>query len=244
MRLTPRCLEILNLLSAARWLTTTQLHRRFFSQATLHAARRRIRVLEQNNYTFRYRQNQMAESLITLGIEGKRIIEKHREANITLQRRPPRQLEHLIGINTCRVAAELVPELKYFFAFWELLGLQWKHRLVPDALFALSDRTFALEFDRGQENLRIFLKKIDVYRRGLPGVPINAVLVVVDSQTRLRSLIKNIRPSSHLPCLFSTVGEVQKNGLQSSFLGSLGEQILLSKPVPPKGSVDGMGSDL
>src|SRR5439155_26969938 len=163
---TKRCLDILSLLAAARWLTTRQLHRRFFAGATTDAARKRLRALEQEKYIFRYRENRMTESLITLGIEGKRVIEKQWEGNVTLQRRPPEQLQHLLGINDVRIAAELLPDLNYFFSFRELLGLDWRHRLVPDALFAVSDQTYALEFDRGEESLRFFLRtKIEVYRR-------------------------------------------------------------------------------
>jgi len=50
MRLTKRCLDLFRMLRAARWLTTAQIHRRFFSAATLDAARKRLRKLTDAGY--------------------------------------------------------------------------------------------------------------------------------------------------------------------------------------------------
>src|SRR5437773_1930263 len=158
MRLTNRCRDLLRLLRAARWLTTSQIHRRFFPTASLAAARKRLRTLERSKYIARYRPHWMAESLLTLGTDGKRMLEKHEGLTIAMQRRPPKQLEHCLGINDLRIAAEKLPDLEYFFACWELADLNWRHRIVPDALMRIGGRTYALEFDRGQEGLRFFLK--------------------------------------------------------------------------------------
>src|SRR5438094_351200 len=177
MRLTARCLDMLNLLAVARWLSTGQLHRRFFKNVTIDAARKRLRDLEQAKYIFRFRENQMAESLLTLGCEAKPVLEKNGGREISLARRPPKQLDHYLGVNDMRIAAEAVPELRYFFGYWELPALNWHHRLIPDAVMALGNQTFALEFDRGNESLRFFFKtKIPMYRVGLPGLPLSALL--------------------------------------------------------------------
>ena len=110
-----------------------------------------------------------------------------------LQRTPPKQLEHLIGINDVRIAAELGLSLSYFFACWELPALAWQQPIIPDAIFGTEGQAIALEFDRGQENLRYFLSsKISVYNRGLPGFPLFRLLIVTDRQARLQSLARAI----------------------------------------------------
>lgn len=116
-------------------------------------------------------------------------------SEIVLERHVPKQLEHLIGINDVRIAAELSGRLEYFFAAWELPQIGWRHRIIPDAVFRIAGRTFALEYDRGLENLRYFVgSKIAAYRRGLAGLPLAGVLVVVDSEARRRTLARAIGP--------------------------------------------------
>jgi hypothetical protein len=165
MRLTGRCMELLKLLPAARWLSTTQAHRRFFNQASMSAARRRLRQLARAGYVRKHQEDRMREALFTLDRGGKRALERKGIGEITLERRPPKQLEHLIGINDIRVAAELTGRISFFFAAWELPRIGWKYPIVPDAVFRLADRTFAAEFDRGVEGIRFFMRtKITVYR--------------------------------------------------------------------------------
>src|SRR5579884_4389350 len=53
MRLTPRCMDMLKLLSAARWLRTRQLRRRFFAGSSANAAQKRLRALVAGNYVRR-----------------------------------------------------------------------------------------------------------------------------------------------------------------------------------------------
>lgn len=156
MRLTRRCLSLLELMPAARWLATSQVHHRFFPDATLDAARKRLRKLTESQYLAMYRQNRMAEALFTLGREGKRVLEKRRTDAITLEHRPPRQWEHFASVNDLRIEAELTGKLKYFFAYWELPALHWPHSIIPDAVFSMGSRTFAAEIDRGFEGIGFF----------------------------------------------------------------------------------------
>src|SRR2546426_627529 len=158
VRLTKRCMDLLELLRVARWLTTGQVRRRFFPHATLDAARKRLRKLTQAGYLMMVQENRMSEALFTLGCEGKRVLETSGVEGITLERKPPKQLEHFIGINDLRIAAELDEALTYFFACWELPGLSWQHPIIPDAVFSLRNRTFAVEFDRGLKSIRSFIK--------------------------------------------------------------------------------------
>lgn len=130
-----------------------------------------------------------------------------------MERRPPLQREHYLAVNDLRIAAELAGSLAYFFAYWELPGLGWRRRLIPDAVFSLADRTFALEFDRGVEGVQFFIRtKIATYRRGLDGLPLAAVLVITDREPRMASLAKAIGDTGGR-MLFSTLDAVREKGL-------------------------------
>jgi hypothetical protein len=212
MRLTDRDMELLTLLRSARWLTTSQVHRRHFAKATLGAARRRLRVLSAAGYARKEQQNPMQEALFTLGRESRRVVERGAAKEIVIERNPPKQLEHLIGINDVRIAAELTPELSYFFAAWELPATGWKHCIVPDAVFRIGQYTFALEYDRGLENLRYFVgSKVAAYRRGLPGLPLAGVLIAVDSESRRRTLARAIGRDPRV--VIALLGVIRKEGL-------------------------------
>jgi hypothetical protein len=213
MRLTKRCADILPLLRAARWLTTGQVHRRFFPNATVDAARKRLCKLTQGGYLVKFQEHHMAEALFTLGREGKRVLEQSGAEEIVLERKPPKQLEHFTGINDVRIAAELAGSLAYFFACWELPGVGWRHPVIPDAVFSMCGKTFAMEFDRGVESVRFFVRtKIALYRRGLAGFPLTAVLVVADRKARAVSLARNI-PNERGQFLFATLEDVRTRGL-------------------------------
>jgi hypothetical protein len=215
MRLTTRCKDFLRILRAARWLTTGQVHRRFFPGATVDAARKRLRKLTQGGYLVRFREHHMAEALFTLGREGKRMLEQSGAEEIALERTPPKQLEHFTGINDVRIAAELAGSLAYFFACWELPGVAWRHPVIPDAVFSMCGKTFAMEFDRGGESVRFFVRtKIAHYRRGLAGYPLTAVLVVADRKARLVSLARSISDERG-QFLFAALDDVRKHGLSA-----------------------------
>jgi hypothetical protein len=206
-------MNLLRLLSAARWLTTRQIHCRFFPNATMDAARKRLRKLTAGNYLVMLREGRMNQALFTLGRGGKRALETASSTAVALERRPPTQREHFFAVNDMRIAAELAGSLSYFFAYWELPGLGWRHPLIPDAVFSLANRTFAVEFDRGVEGVQFFIRtKIAAYRRGLDGLPIAAVLVVTDREPRWASLAMAIGDSGGR-MLFSTLDAVREKGL-------------------------------
>ena len=208
-------MEMLQLLRAARWLSTSQLHRRFFPRATMSAARRRLRRLARAGYLRKQQEDRMREALFTLGREGRRVLEMENNGGkpVALERKPPKQMEHMAGINDIRIAAELCGQLAYFFAAWELPGIGWKYPLVPDAIFRMGNRTFAVEYDRGAEGLRYFIgSKISCYRRGVPGFPVAAVLVVVDRRSRLETLARAVADSSGR-FLFTTIDAIRDQGL-------------------------------
>ena len=215
MRLTKRCLKLLKLLQAARWLATSQIHRRFFAHATKNAARKRLRKLTVAGYIRRFQQNHMTEALFTLGPEGKRVLEQRSGETIPLERRPPKQLDHLAGINDVRIAAELAGPPSYFFACWELPGLGWNHPIIPDAVFAVGGKSYVVEFDRGLESVRYFLRnKITFYRQGFTGFPITKVLVVADRKARMESLARSIADERER-MLYTTIDLVRKQGIRA-----------------------------
>ena len=125
------------------------------------------------------------------------------------------QREHFLAVNDMRIAAELAGSLSYFFAYWELPALGWRHSLIPDAVFRMDERNFAVEFDRGMEGIQFFVRtKISAYRRGLDGLPLTAVLVVTDRDARMASLARAIGETKGR-VLFATLHAVQVHG----FLG-------------------------
>jgi hypothetical protein len=206
-------MDILRFLRTARWLTTRQVHRRFFPRASVSAARRRLRKLATAGYVRKHQEDRTREALFTLGRLGARALEQGGRAAILLERKPPAQLDHFLAVNTIRIAAELSGSLSYFFAFWELPAAGWRHSLIPDALFALGDRTFAVEFDAASEGIRFFVRtKIEGYRRGLPGFPLAAVLVVADREARMEALMRRVADDRG-QFLFTTIDEVRQRGI-------------------------------
>jgi protein involved in plasmid replication-relaxation len=213
VRLTERCTDLLRLLRAARWLTTGQVRRRFFPHTTVDAVHKRLRKLTEATYLKMVREHRMTEALFTLGPEAKRVLERTGAEEIVLERQPPKQLDHFIGINDLRIAAEGSAHLGYFFACWELPGLGWSQAIIPDAVFSLAHRTFAVEFDRGKEGIRYFMRtKLAAYLHGLEGFPLAAVLVVTDRNARMVSLANMIaHPQS--PILYTTLDLVREHGI-------------------------------
>ena len=212
MRLTDRDMELLILLRGARWLTTSQVHRRHFAKATRSAARRRLRLLGAAGYVRKQQESPMQEAFFTLGRGSKSVLECGSAKEIVIERNPPKQREHLIGINDVRIAAELTPELSYFFAAWELPATGWNYGIVPDAVFRIAHHTFALEYDRGLENLRYFVgSKVAAYRRGLTGLPLAGVLIAVDSESRRRTLARAIGRDPQI--VIALLAAIRKEGL-------------------------------
>jgi hypothetical protein len=213
MRLTLRCQEIFKLLNVAGWLRTSQLHRRCFGKATADAARRRLRALAKAGYVVKVQPNRMAEALFRLGPAGKRALERSGARSIALQRHLPKQLEHLLGVNDVRVAAELSLSLAYFYAYWELPSVNWKQPIIPDAIFGVGNHAFALEFDRGGENPQFFIRtKLSFYQRGFGDFPLHRIIIVTDRQARMEALAKAIG-SRGTRILLTTLDRIKQGDL-------------------------------
>jgi hypothetical protein len=211
MRLTPRCLSLLRLLPMARWLTTAQIQRRFYPSATADTVRKRLRKLTADGYLVAVRPSWMSQSHFTLGPRGKTVLEDDCRDPVILERRPPVHLEHFRGVNDCRIAAELA-DCGYFFAYWELPKIPWRHPLIPDAILSLRDENLAIEFDRGFEGAAFFAKtKLPHYQRGFQDLPCSRVLVITESPIRMRALARVI-VAGHVDVLFSTVDLIRSRG--------------------------------
>ena len=201
MRVMERDERMLAKLGAARWLTTRQVSLLSYSGVSLEMARRRLRVLRQAGYLFTCQANQMAASLHTLGPAGRQLLCRHGYPDLLrLERRPPKNLEHFLGINDIRIAVErnAVREnlvLSFFFACWELQQQGWEYALIPDGMCQLtwqgSEALLLFEFDRAHESPGYFARtKFQPYAQGLPGLPITRVIVVTETLARLRQLQK------------------------------------------------------
>jgi hypothetical protein len=157
----------------------------------------------------------MTYALFTLGAEAKRVLEVDEVQPISLERRIPVQLSHLLGVNDIRLAAETAPSLSWFFAYWELAAINWKHKIIPDALAAFGNHVVAIEFDRGVEGLQFFNRtKMAVYSRGLAGFAFAGVVVVADREARTRALARSIG-SRFGRVWFGTLDEIRTRGMEA-----------------------------
>ena len=219
VRLSERDVRVVVKCAVSKWLTTGQLARLYFGQVTPDAVRKSLRRLVEVGYLVAHREHQMAEALHGLGPKGKSLLDAKGLA-VEVSRKPPRQIEHLVGINEVRVAVEVKPqEVAYFFASWELQGLGWTHPVIPDAVVGLKlpqRRTFLVEYDRGTETLPTLVTKLRAYEGGLSGIPFRALILVVDSATRLEILARHVRKEGFLRRMLGCVlGELSSEGLDA-----------------------------
>ena len=219
VRLSERDIRVVLKCAVSKWLTTGQLARLYFGQVTPDAVRKSLRRLVEAGYLVAHREHQMAEALHGLGPKGKSLLEA-KGFTAEVNRKPPRQIEHMIGINDVRVAVEGNPrEVAYFFASWELQGLGWVHPVIPDAVVGLKlpqRRTFLMEYDRGTETLPTLLGKLRAYEGGLSGIPFRALLLVTDTATRLETLARHVRKEGFLRRMLGCVlGELSSEGIDA-----------------------------
>jgi hypothetical protein len=220
VRLSERDLKMLAKCAAAKWLTTGQLQRLYFQSVTADAARKSLRRLATAGYLTAFRENRMAEALHAVGPKSKAILEG-KGISVELSRTPPRQIEHLVGLNDIRVAVEAEPDrVAYFFACWELGKLGWAYPLIPDAVFALKRperHTFVLEYDRGTETAEMLLHKLQSYEDGLSGFLFRALILVTDSTQRLAVVLRQLsnRPL-RLQVWGASIADIRSSGMYAT----------------------------
>jgi len=195
IRISERDRRVMVKCAVARWLTTGQLQRLCFREVSADAARKSLRRLAQSGHLVTHREHSMAEAIHGLGPKGKVTLGAKGFA-AEASREPPRQLEHLVGINDVRIAVEASRHgVLYCFASWELQALGWAHPLIPDLVAGMrcpERKAFLFEYDRSTEGLAILAKKFRLYEDGIPGVPLAALVMVADSDRRLATLARKI----------------------------------------------------
>jgi Replication-relaxation len=217
VRVTERDARMLAKCAVCRWLTTQQLKGLYFPHATLNAVQKRLRKLADAGYLRSYQEHPTAESIHAVGPKGKALAEE-RGVEVMAMNDVPRQAEHLWGVNELRLAVERGPvPVGYFFAYWQLADLGWRHPVIPDAVFAVrlpERRAFVAEYDRGTEALDKLLGKLTRYADGLKGYPFEAVLILTEETRRLDLLSGEMRRNGlSLAVLTATLDKVREAGL-------------------------------
>jgi len=213
-KLTSRDEGILGKCAICRWLTTTQIQHMYFPKATVNAVQKRLRKLTDVGYLRMHRENQMTEAIYSVGPKGKPLVEE-RGVEVTVAGETPKQIEHLTGINSIRIAFETsgLP-LAYFFAHWQMANLGWAFPVIPDAVAgmrATERKRFLIEYDRGTEPLKTILEKLRSYNQGISGFAPDAVLLVIEENRRLEHLGRELRKEGiQLPCLAASLSDVEQ----------------------------------
>lgn len=213
LRCTERDKKLVVKCGVCRWLTTTQIGRLYFPDATANAVQKRLRKLAEEGYLRTHREGLLSEALHAPGPKARAVFEE-RGLAYPGPSEVPRQVEHLAGVNDIRIAVETgtVP-VAYCFAHWQVAGAGWMHPVIPDAVFGLTAphrRNFAVEYDRGTESLGVLGTKLLAYEEGLPGFGLDAVVVVTDRESRQKSLGREIRKRGlSLRVLLGSLADVQ-----------------------------------
>src|SRR5439155_23914904 len=105
VRLTERDRRMLAKCAVCRWLTTEQVKRLYFPEATLNAVQKRLRKLSEAGYLRSYREHPTAEAIHALGPKGKPLVEG-KGIEVAGGSEVPRQVEHMLGVNEIRIAVE------------------------------------------------------------------------------------------------------------------------------------------
>src|SRR6266566_2907656 len=196
IRLTERDRRMLMKCAVCRWLTTDQIRRVYFPEASLNAVQKRLRKLSEAGYLRSHQEHPTAEAIHAIGPKGKPLVEEE-GVEVAVGADVPRQVEHMLGVNEIRIAVETSgANVAYFFAYWQLANLGWAHPAIPDAVFAVRTpelRTFLVEYDRSTETLDKLFRKLGSYDQGLAEFHFEAVVIVTERTRRLDLLGRELR---------------------------------------------------
>jgi Replication-relaxation len=225
LRLTDRDTRLLVKCALCRWLSTSQIQRLYFPDATVNAVQKRLRKLTDDCYLRSHRENQMAEAIYAVGPKGKPLVEG-KGTEVAAGNDVPKQFDHLAGVNAIRIALETnsLP-LAYFFAYWQLASVGWTFPVIPDAVFAIKSpdrQRYLVEYDRGTEPLKALVEKLRSYNQGIPGFAADAVLLVLEENRRLDQLGRELRKEGiQIPCLAAGLAEVERTLAEPVFVDLL-----------------------
>jgi hypothetical protein len=223
VRITERDRRLLRKLLAARWLTTSQVRRLLFPNASLNRVQKRLRTLTEDGILRAKRPDRMGESLHSIGQVGRRLLERD-GIEVHVPRSLPAQLAHFTGINDIRVAVETAGlAISYAYACWELSTVGWKHAIIPDFVAHIDEdggKRLAFEYDRDHESTAMFVKKLTAYATDLVPRSIQAVIVVADTAKRLESLARRLTGSRAAPDQFfgMTLAMLRAEGIRRRHL--------------------------
>ena len=227
VQLTVRDRELFNLLAKARWLSTSQVRRRFFPDVSANAVNKRLRKLTQAGYLYRVRPGLTAECFYRLAQKARGLCP---DQSIVLPRSLPVHLMHFTHINDVRLWLEAqVSQGLPLHEFWsecELKSVGQTWPVVPDGLAALAldgrVSLLAFEVDEGTEQPRLVLDKLIRYQAQRE-VEFRVVVVFASSWARIRVLIKTLygREWSGLTCLIGDIQRLQSLSVNSPALVDL-----------------------
>ncbi len=170
-KITERDIRLLELVASSGWLATHQIQYALFPNATRKVVNKRMRKLVAEGCLHAVRLHRTAENLYRLGSKGMTLLRSETnfpEDKVIIQRKPPRELDHVVAINDLRVIFEREVqmrggEMKFFLTDIELRKRNEKASLIPDALthFILDgkDYRFAIEYDNGTETPQYFARE-------------------------------------------------------------------------------------
>lgn len=242
VRLTDRDVQILVKCAVCRWLTTAQIQRLYFKNATLNAVQKRLRKLADSGHLRSNREHATAEAIHSVGPKGRLLIEE-KGIDVAQTGEVPGHIEHLLGVNEIRTAIESnAIQICFCFAYLDLPRLGWQHPVIPDLVFAVHDgqkkRTFLVEYDRGTETLGKLFEKLVWYDKGLSGFRFESVLIVAETARRLDLLSRALRRKGlELEVLASTLPEIRNDFFNTQFvvLPDGGKRCLSSQHVLTRG---------
>jgi hypothetical protein len=196
VKLTCRDRELLEIVGAARFLTTRQVHQRFFQASSVNACQKRLRKLASSGHLAALRLSRTEQQLWRLGRAGIRTLTGMGHAGLVVPKRAPANLSHTVAINEFRLWFREQSRDALFVAEWELKRHGW-HHVIPDAIVVCespSQRSVALavEVDLATENPGAFARmKLHNYQSNLP-TPVARTLVVVPDWRRLKTLVRHL----------------------------------------------------
>src|SRR3989442_12919881 len=125
LRITDRDVRLLVKCAVCRWLTTDQIRRVYFPEASLNAVQKRLRKLSEAGYLKSHQEHPTAEAIHAVGPKGKPLVEE-KGVEVAVGGEVPRQGDHMLGVNGIRIAVETSGmKVAYFFAYLQLANLGW-----------------------------------------------------------------------------------------------------------------------
>lgn len=190
---TDRDRALFQLLADARWLSTRQIHRRFFAPRSINAVNKRVHKLADAGFLGMNRPNRTAEAYVRLGPACRSLFDEA----VTVPWRLPMHLDHFRRINDIRLwfleqrDAHGLP-LTRFAGEWEFKNVGQTWSVMPDSLALLAvagaRHAVAVEVDCGTEPVAVLRDKMRHYAERES--PFHSVLIGAPGWRRVRSLVR------------------------------------------------------